>query len=283
MDTSENPRHKSHSHAAAIKEPKGLSFPKFNQLPPEIQLMIWETALPPRPDPNTAQVIRVSKAPLNPLGIQKTVSRLLRACPESRKVALRHGSLMLVNRRGRLVLPKDYIWIDNEIKTLFFQCVSTLNEVVTIPSNIQAIAFLRINTKEQAEVMRFVESRVGRCNIKTIYIAPLWVPFKNCKLKGIMTFLCANSDLEVVDYDDEMILTHLITVLKMKRLVGLFGRPDGRPCRERAETALSQTRKHLGEFTHKHTQWEEETGVKFKLAARFGTLDHLYLQGQSSF
>lgn len=249
--------------------------------------MIWEAAVPRRTDLNTAQVIRVSKIlPRNPLGIQRTVSRLLRACSESRKVALRYGSLMPVNRHGRLVapnmrlvLPKDYIWIDNEIKTLFFQCVSTLDDVTTIPSNIQAIAFPKINKKEQASVKSFVESRVGSCNIKTIYVALLWVPFNNLNVESIPTSLCANSGLEVVDYDDEMLLTYIITALKMDREIWLLNRMNKRPYHERAEEAISQTREHMRELTHKHTQWQEETGVRFKLAARFGMREHLYERG----
>lgn len=195
---------------------------------------------------------------------------------------------MPVNRYGRQLLPnmrqvlsKDYIWIDNEIKTLFFQCVSTLDDVTTIPSNIQAIAFPKINTKEQASVTSFVESRIGSCNIKTIYVALLWVPFKNIELEGITTSLCANSELEVVDYDDEMLLTYIITALNMNRLIWLLDRMDERPYLERAEEAISQTKEHLRELTHKYTQWQEETRVRFKLAARFGPREHLHVQGQS--
>ncbi|KAH6963098.1 hypothetical protein DER45DRAFT_534335 [Fusarium avenaceum] len=200
-----------------------------------------DTSENPRP-----QVIPVSKEHRNPLGIQKTVSRLLRACSESRKVALRCGSLMPVNRYGRQLLPnmrqvlsKDYIWIDNQIKTLF--CVSTLDDVTTIPSNIQAIAFAKLNTKEQASVTSFVESR-----------------------------------LEVVDSDDEMLLTYLMTAMEMNREIWLFNRLDERPYDERAEEAISKTRERMRELTHKHRQWQEETGVRFKLAAKFGLPEHMY-------
>ncbi|KAI6765775.1 hypothetical protein HG530_006845 [Fusarium avenaceum] len=181
----------------------------------------------------------------------------------------------------RQVLSKDYIWIDNQIKTLFFHCVSTLDDVTTIPSNIQATAFPKFNTKEQASVTSFVESRVGRCNIKTIYATLLWVPFKNLKLEAIPTSPCANLGLEVVDSDDEMLLTYIITAIKMNREIWLFYQMDERPCDERAEEAISKTRENMRKLTHKYTQWQEETGVRFKLAAKFGAGEHLY--GPSSF
>jgi hypothetical protein len=175
---------------------------------------------------------------------------------------------MQILRHRRKRPPKlEYLWINNEIKTLYFCCVSTLDKVVTIPSNIQAIAFHRINKEEQIDVKSFVKRHVGRCNIKTIFIALMWTP--RCKHKSITTSLCVNSDMEIVDFDDEMMLEYLTTANEIKWLLDKCMYSEEEIHREGVERDIRETRVQMRREFDSDAEWEEETGAKFKRAAGF--------------
>ncbi|KAG8359420.1 hypothetical protein FVEN_g12715 [Fusarium venenatum] len=132
-------------------EHSAQAFTLFPLFPPEIRLLIWEAALPsPHEDSHTAYNIWASswreRKNIKLPGKKEAPASLLRACSESRDVALTTGSFLELSHMSCSMIPRprfEPIWIEKRIKTLMMPIhVSALSKINYFPKSIQSIAML---------------------------------------------------------------------------------------------------------------------------------------------
>ncbi|RGP70971.1 hypothetical protein FSPOR_3658 [Fusarium sporotrichioides] len=204
-------------------EPPAQTFTSFSQLPAEIRLLIWNAALlQQHRDLHAAYNIwasdwtrtknyrlpRKSRAPVS----------LLKACSESRNVALAAGSFLELEDKLWFILPwkvSEPIWIDNSIKTLMMPInISALFKISRFPKSIQSVATLSASKKWTESAFLFLATTKRCHNIKTILNGLMWIPLRYSEGNDRNTHPCVDSDTATVSLDDPNMIGYLTSAFE---------------------------------------------------------------------
>ncbi|KAH6993376.1 hypothetical protein EDB82DRAFT_574950 [Fusarium venenatum] len=220
-------------------EHSAQAFTLFPLFPPEIRLLIWEAALPsPHEDSHTAYNIWASswreRKNIKLPGKKEAPASLLRACSESRDVALTTGSFLELSHMSCSMIPRprfEPIWIEKRIKTLMMPIhVSALSKINYFPKSIQSIAMLATLHSDTAVVsiddpkmLDYLTSAFERHAVMTLgeRLSP------ECYRKSARNFLVLARLMERILYSREQRLVP--NGFELKAAI-IFGRPHFSRC-----------------------------------------------------
>lgn len=262
-------------------------FERFNKLPPELCLMIWEEALPKKNDTHAAYKIFRS-AFLHGLRLEKSDGAdgplpLLEACYDARAVAMKSGSYMTVkNKKYRVfcerlrgLFEKRYhsVWVDNSLTTLHIPIAAlTCGRITNLPSNIQAIAST-VPTRQGLEALQKCLTQDPEYKgIKTVYLGIVGIPIHYSKGDDPDYYPCTESDSAVVPLDDKKLITYLASAYKAHASMAIGDpvlREEGfyRKSALRFKNSLEKDWKHYHSLRSK---WDPENGIRLLPAVIFG-------------
>ncbi|KAF4428789.1 hypothetical protein FACUT_9246 [Fusarium acutatum] len=262
-------------------------FESFNNLPPELQLMIWEEAIPKKKDTHAAYKI-FHDAFLRGLRFEQPEGAdgprpLLEACYDSRAVALKSGSYMTVKEKKyrifcktlRGLFEKRYhsVWVDNSITTLHVPIAAlTCGRITNVPTNIQAIACMAPTTQGLEALQKCLTQDPEYKGIKTVYLGIAGIPMNYSKGSDPDYYPCTESESAVVPLDDKKLITYLTSAYKAHISTAIGDsvvREDAfhRKSALRFKKSLEKDWKYQQNLRSK---WDPENGIKLLPAVIFG-------------
>ncbi|KAL6916777.1 hypothetical protein FSST1_008272 [Fusarium sambucinum] len=235
-------------------EHSARTFSLFPMFPPEIRMLIWEAALPlPHEDSQTAYNIWASewreRKNIKLPGKQDAPVSLLRACSESRDVALATGSFLELSHMSCSMIPRpsfEPIWIDKRIKTLMMPIhASAFSKINYFPKSIQAVA--------------------------TLAALPgvMWIPLCYSKGTNMETHPCVDSDTAAVSLDDPKMLDYLTSAFERHAVTTLGERLSPECYRKSARNFLVLARL-MERILYSREQHLVPNGFELKAAIIFG-------------
>ncbi|KAL3601628.1 hypothetical protein FPOAC2_05899 [Fusarium poae] len=260
--------------------PSAPSFTLFTQLPSEIRLLIWKAALPQHQDLHTAYNIWASDhkrwKSIRLRGKQEAPVGLLRACFESRDVALETGSFLELSHAARFMIPLpafEPIWIDNSIKTLMMPInPQAFRKINCFPKNIQSIATLATMSAGKMWIRKAFEFLVStkHChNIKTILAGLMWIPLAYSEGSNKETHPCVDSETVAVSLDDPKMIDYLTSAFE-SHAIKVLGKQISPACyRKSARDFLAFIKNRERRFY----SWDHDLvpdGFELKAAIIFG-------------
>ncbi|RGP76762.1 hypothetical protein FLONG3_5202 [Fusarium longipes] len=204
-------------------EPSAQTFTMFTQLPPEIRLLIWRAAFTlPHRDARTGYNIwqsdyrNVKNWRLPPK--RKAPTGLLRACYESRSVALTEGSFLIRRHMLWFNIPSpfiEYIWVNNSVKTLMMPVnINAFAEISSFPPSLQSVASILPTAQWIQDMLLLLGSNRHRHNIRTIMDGHTWIPLRYSRGCDTETHPCVDSDTAAVTLDDPKLLDYLTSAFE---------------------------------------------------------------------
>ncbi|XEV03263.1 hypothetical protein FSHL1_008550 [Fusarium sambucinum] len=265
-------------------EHSARTFSLFPMFPPEIRMLIWEAALPlPHEDSQTAYNIWASewreRKNIKLPGKQDAPVSLLRACSESRDVALATGSFLELSHMSCSMIPRpsfEPIWIDKRIKTLMMPIhASAFSKINYFPKSIQAVATLAAlralppDNKWIQNAWQFLASTKRSHNIKTILAGVMWIPLCYSKGTNMETHPCVDSDTAAVSLDDPKMLDYLTSAFERHAVTTLGERLSPECYRKSARNFLVLARL-MERILYSREQHLVPNGFELKAAIIFG-------------
>ncbi|SCO15761.1 uncharacterized protein FFNC_13531 [Fusarium fujikuroi] len=204
-------------------------FESFDNLPPELRLMIWEEAVPKRKDTHATYKI-FHDAFLRGLRFEKAEGAdgprpLLEACYDARAVAMKSGSYMTVKDKKhrifcktiRELFKKRYhsVWVDNSITTLHVPITAlTCGRITNLPTNIKAIACMMPTPQALRALQKCLTHDPEYKGIETVYLGIAGIPIQYSKGDDPDYYACTESESAVVPLDDKKLITYLESAYK---------------------------------------------------------------------
>ncbi|KAF4966877.1 hypothetical protein FSARC_5490 [Fusarium sarcochroum] len=235
------------------------TFTRFPNLPPELRLLIWEYALPPKRDlrigcrmdttEDSLQFLRYWTAYGKIASLQPPPKSLFLACSESRRVACSKGSFVL-SCYERLVDPPA--WVDRRIGTVFMSLrEAALNRFRSLECEVDAVATLWPKPQHLIRLHQILDSRRAERDsspVKTIYIGITGTSLAGFQTKVDSVFR-DEADFKVVGLSD-------------KRAHGLLGACLGHDCFDYIKSKMYHRDsycflEHLKEYWEKDEHAEE--------------------------
>ncbi|KAF5964294.1 hypothetical protein FBULB1_12869 [Fusarium bulbicola] len=263
------------------------NFESFNNLPPELRLMIWEEAIPKKKDTHAAYKI-FHDAFLRGLRFNKPENAdgprpLLEACYDARAVAMNSGSYMTVkDKRSRIfcktlrgIFEKRYhsVWVDSSITTLHVPIAAlTCGRITNLPTSIQAIACMVPTPKGLEALQNCLAHDPEYKGIKTVYLGIAGIPINYSNGDDPDYYPCTESKSAVVPLDDEKLITYLASAYKVHVSTAIG---DG-VIREDAfhrKSALRFKKSLEKDWTYQQdlrSKWDPKNGVRLLPAVIFG-------------
>ncbi|KAF4960185.1 hypothetical protein FGADI_1205 [Fusarium gaditjirri] len=259
----------------------------FNELPPELRLMIWEEAVPKKKDTHAAYKIFRSSF-LRGLRWKKPDGAggprpLLEACSEARAVAMKSGSYMTVKnekyrfsgKRLRGLSKNKYysVWVDNSFTTLHVPFAAlTCGRITNLPSNIQAIASTVPTERGLEALQRCLTQDPQYKGIKTVYLGIVGIPIHYSKGDAPDYYPCTESESAVVPLHDEKLITYLESAYKAhaSMTIGdsmLRGELFYHKSAMRFKHSLERDWKN---YQNLRSKWDPENGIRLLPAVIFG-------------
>ncbi|RBR19592.1 hypothetical protein FVER53590_10925 [Fusarium verticillioides] len=262
-------------------------FESFNNLPPELRLMIWKEAVPKKKDTHAACKI-FHDAFLRGLRFEKREGTdgpraLLEACYDSRAVAMKSGSYMTVKgKKYRLICQTlrglfekryHYVWVDSSITTLHVPIAAlTCGRITNLPNSIQAIACMVPTREALTALQKCLTHDPEYKGIKTVYLGIVSIPMQYSKGDDPDYYPCTESESAVVPLDDKKLVEYLTSAYKAHIALMLGDsavREDEfhRKSAMRFKRSLEQDWKYRRDLRNK---WDPENGIKLIPAVIFG-------------
>ncbi|SCV49666.1 uncharacterized protein FFB14_11027 [Fusarium fujikuroi] len=184
-------------------------FESFDNLPPELRLMIWEEALPKKKDTHVAYKI-FHDAFLRGLRLEKPEGAdgprpLLEACYDSRAVAMKR------------IFEKRYhsVWVDNSITTLHVPIAAlTCGRITDLPTNIKAVACMVPTPQALRALQKCLTHDLEYKGIKTVYLGIAGIPIQYSKGDDPDSYPCTELESAVVPLDGKKLITYLESAYK---------------------------------------------------------------------
>ncbi|KAF5636169.1 hypothetical protein F52700_5483 [Fusarium sp. NRRL 52700] len=262
-------------------------FECFNDLPPELRLMIWEEALPKKKDTHAAY--KIFRDPFfrglrfeKPEGVAGP-RPLLEACHEARAVAIKSGSYMTIkDKKHRIVCKKlrgafekshHSVWIDNSITTLHVPIAAlTCGRITNLPTSIDAIACMMPTAYGLRALQNCLTKDPEYKGIKTVYLGIAGIPMNYSKGDDPDYYPCTESKSAVVPLDDKKLITYLASAYKVhvSTAIGdnvVHEEALHRKSALRFKKSLKKDWKSLQGF---RSRWNPENGIRLLPAVIFG-------------
>lgn len=262
-------------------------FESFDNLPPELRLMIWEEALPKKKDTHAAYKT-FHDAFLLGLRLEKPEGAdgprpLLEACYDSRAVATKSGSYMTVrDKKHRIfrktirgIFEKRYhsVWVDNRITTLHVPIAAlTCGRITNLPTNIKAVACMVPTPQALRALQKCLTHDTEYKGIKTVYLGIAGIPIQYSKGDDPDYYPCTESESAVVPLDDKKLITYLESAYKSHVFAAVGNRvmfEEGFHHKSalRFKNSLEKEWKYQQDLRSK---WDPKNGIELLPAVIFG-------------
>ncbi|KAF5546468.1 hypothetical protein FNAPI_8826 [Fusarium napiforme] len=261
----------------------------FNDLPPELRLMIWEKAVPKKKDTHAACKI-FHDAFLRGLRFEKPKGTdgprpLLEACYDSRAVAMKSGSYITVkDKKYRLICKTlrelfdkryHYVWVDNSTTTLHVPIAAlTCGRITNLPTSIQAIACAAPTREALTALQKRLTHDPEYKGIKTVYLGIVSIPTRYSKDDDPDYYPCTESESAVVPLDDKKLVEYLTSAYKA-HIAHAIGDSAVREDTFHRKSAMRFKRSLEKDWKHRQNlrnEWDPKNGIKLLPAVIFGQM-----------
>ncbi|KAG5745907.1 hypothetical protein H9Q72_013751 [Fusarium xylarioides] len=262
-------------------------FESFNNLPPELRLMIWEEAVPKKKDTHAACKIFHDHF-LRGLRFEKPEGAdgprpLLESCYDSRAMAMKSGAYMTVkDKKFRIIcktlrglFEKRYhsVWVDNSITTLHVPIAAlTCGRITNLPTSIQAIACMVPTPQALEALQKCLTHDPEYKGIKTVYLGIAGIPMQYSKGDDPDHYPCTESESAVVPLDDKKLINFLTSAYKAHIAIAI-GDSAVREDAFHRKSALRFKKSLEKEWEYQQDsrlKWDPENGIKLVPAVIFG-------------